>query len=213
MKRSIEKLRCEYGNTALLAQELKSDPILQFQHWLDDAINAEVMEPNGMILATVSSANRPSSRTVLLKGIDKRGFIFYTHYASRKGEHLRLHPYASVTFWWKEIYRQVNIEGRIKKISRKDSIEYFSQRPKGAQLAAQASVQSAPLASREELEEVYDRSKKKYQSRDIPCPKEWGGYHLEPERIEFWQGRKDRLHDRFLYVKDNGDWIITRLSP
>jgi pyridoxamine 5'-phosphate oxidase len=213
MKRSIEKIRYEYGNTPLLEKELKQDPMQQFQQWLNEAIDADVMEPNGMILATISSADRPSSRTVLLKGVDQRGLCFYTSYASRKGEHLRLHPYASATFWWKEIYRQVNVEGKVDVLTRKQSSSYFHKRPKGAQLAASASVQSAPLASRAELEEVFERLQKKYRGREVPCPKDWGGYCLTPERIEFWQGRKNRLHDRFLYVKTNGSWLMTRLSP
>ncbi len=213
MKRSIEKLRCEYGNEPLLEGELEIDPVVQFQKWLEDAIQAAVFEPNGMVLATVSSAGHPASRTVLLKKIDKRGLCFYTGSESRKGEHLRLHPYASVTFWWKEIYRQVNIEGAIVKIPRSEAIRYFHQRPKKAQVAALASNQSAPLASRDELEEAYNRLSKKYRGREVPCPSTWTGYRLEPERIEFWQGRASRLHDRFLYVKTDGAWLFTRLSP
>jgi pyridoxamine 5'-phosphate oxidase len=213
MKRSIEKLRLEYGNTPLLEQDLKKDPLKQFEGWLNEAIDAEVQEPNGMVLATISSAERPATRTVLLKGFDKRGMAFYTSYVSRKGEHLRLHPYAAATFWWKEIYRQVNFEGAVKKMSRKEALVYFHKRPRGAQLGALASIQSAPLASRAGLEEVFERLKRQYRGKEIPCPKEWGGYFLKPERIEFWQGRANRLHDRFLYVKANSDWIITRLSP
>ena len=213
MKRSIEKLRCEYGNTPLLEGELQRNPIDQFTQWLNEALQAHVMEPNGMTLATTTSAGRPASRTVLLKGIDAHGFCFYTDYTSRKGEHLRLHPHASLTFWWKEIYRQVNIEGVVKKLSRKASVDYFHQRPKGAQIEAQASHQSAPLASRAELEEVFNRLQKKYRGKPVPCPKEWGGYRLEPERVEFWQGRANRLHDRFLYVKTDSDWLLSRLSP
>jgi pyridoxamine 5'-phosphate oxidase len=213
MKRSIEKMRYEYGNIPLLEEALQEHPIKQFEVWFKEAIQAAVMEPNGMILATVSSAVRPSSRTVLLKNIDKEGLIFFTHYESRKAEHLRLHPYASATFWWKEIYRQIHFEGKVKKISRSASIKYFAKRPKGAQLAALASVQSAPLATRAGLSEIYERLKQQYRGKEVPCPKEWGGYLLEPERVEFWQGRKNRLHDRFLYAKGDGDWIITRLSP
>lgn len=213
MKRSIEKLRCEYGNDALLQDGLETDPIAQFQKWLDEAIQAVVFEPNGMVLATVSSAGHPTSRTVLLKKVEKRGLYFYTSSESRKGEHLHLHPYASVTFWWKEIYRQVSIEGGIVKIPRAEALRYFYQRPKKAQVAALASHQSAPLASRDELEEAYNRLGKKYRGREVPCPTTWTGYRLEPERIEFWQGRANRLHDRFLYVKTGKDWLLTRLSP
>lgn len=213
MKRSIEKIRFEYGNTPLLEEELKKDPMQQFEQWLNEAIESDVMEPNGMVIATISSADRPSTRTVLLKGLDKKGLKFYTSHVSRKAEHLRLHPYVSATFWWKEIYRQVNFEGKVKKLNRSESALYFQKRPRGAKLAALASTQSAPLASRAGLEEVFERLQKKYRGKEIPCPKDWGGYRLEPERVEFWQGRQNRLHDRFVFVKSNSDWIVTRLSP
>lgn len=213
MKRSIEKLRLEYGNTPLLEEALHPDPLHQFQSWFNDALEAEVMEPNGMILATVTSAGRPASRTVLLKKMDGEGFCFYSHYTSRKGEHLDLHPFGALTFWWKELFRQVNIEGTVQKTSRQDSADYFSKRPKGAQLAAHASNQSTPLASREQLEEVFERLQKKYRGKEVPLPKDWGGYRLMPERMEFWQGRQNRLHDRFVYVKAEGSWLLTRLSP
>jgi pyridoxamine 5'-phosphate oxidase len=211
--RSIEKLRLEYGNMPLFEEDLKPDPLQQFGQWLYEAIDAEVMEPNGFVLATVSSAGHPATRTVLLKRLEKRGLSFFTNYESRKGEHLRLHPHAAATFWWKEIFRQVNLEGRVIKLASEESAAYFAKRPRGAQLAALASIQSSPLASRAGLEEVFERLKKDYRGRKIPCPKEWGGYLFEPERVEFWQGRQNRLHDRFLYAKANEDWIVTRLSP
>jgi pyridoxamine 5'-phosphate oxidase len=213
MIRSIEKLRFEYGNTPLLEEDLRSDPVEQFLFWIKEALKAQVMEPNSMTLATVTSVGRPSTRTVLLKEITKGGFVFYTNYSSRKGEHLAGTPFASLTFWWKEIYRQVNIEGRVEKVSRRESLAYFKKRPRGAQLAAHASKQSAPLATRAEIESMFQLLKKKYQGKPIPCPTEWGGYRVLPERIEFWQGRQNRLHDRFLYVKANGEWMMTRLAP
>ena len=213
MKRSIEKLRYEYGNEPLLEDEFETNPMAQFQKWLEDAIQAAVFEPNGMILSTVSRAGHPASRTVLLKKVDKEALYFYTSSESRKGEHLHLHPYASVTFWWKEIYRQVNLEGSVGKLPRNEALRYFYKRPKKAQVAALASCQSAPLASRDELEEVYNRLCKKYKGQEVPCPSTWTGYRIEPERIEFWHGRANRLHDRFLYVKTGPDWLLTRLSP
>ncbi len=213
MKGSIEKLRLEYGNHPLCEKEMALDPLDHFLKWFKEAQQAEVIEPNGMVLATVSPLGRPSSRTVLLKGVDEQGLTFFTHYMSRKGEQIAHHPFVSVTFWWKEIFRQVSMEGRVKKISRKDSEAYFSKRPKGAQLGALISQQSAPLATRAELEVAFAQAKKKYRGQPIPCPKGWGGYRLMPERIEFWQGRQNRLHDRFLYVKTNREWILTRLSP
>lgn len=214
MKRSIEKLRYEYGNTPLLEEALALDPIIQFEAWLGEALHSNVLEPNGMTLSTVTPLGHPTSRIVLLKKVDRKGgFTFYTHYSSRKGEHLVDHPFGSLTFWWKEIFRQVTIEGKIAKTSRKDALAYFRKRPRGAQLAAVASQQSEPLATRAEIEETFEVLKKKYRGKEVPCPKEWGGYRLEADRIEFWQGRQNRLHDRFLYVKANDDWLITRLSP
>jgi len=213
MKRSIAKLRVEYGNTPLLEEDLLFDPLVQFEKWLEEAIHSQVVEPNGMTLATVSELSHPSTRTVLLKEIDQRGFVFFTDYRSRKSGHLKENPHASLTFWWKEIYRQVNIEGTVKKVSRKETLSYFQKRPKGAQLAANASLQSEPLATRLELEERYFQLSKAYQGKPVPCPKNWGGYRLVPERIEFWQGRKNRLHDRFLYVRVDKDWVLTRLYP
>jgi pyridoxamine 5'-phosphate oxidase len=213
MKRSIEKLRHEYGTALLLEGMLHVDPIEQFRQWFQEALCSHVFEPNGMVLSTVTSAGRPSARTVLLKQFDAKGFCFYTHAESRKGGHLRLHPYASLTFWWKEIFRQVTIEGEVIKMPRPAAIRYFHLRPKGAQIAALASHQSAPLASRAELEEAYTRLSKHYKGRQIPCPTDWGGYRLKPERIEFWQGRANRLHDRFLYIKTDSIWLLTRLAP
>lgn len=213
MKRSIAKLRLDYGNAPLLEKDLLSDPVEQFEKWLDEAIASEVMEPNGMVLATVSELGKPSTRTVLLKEVTQKGFVFFTDFMSRKSRHLETHPDASVTFWWKEIYRQVNIEGAVIKVSRKESIDYFKKRPRGAQIAACASSQSEPLATRIELEERYSQLTKAYRGKEVPCPKQWGGYRLIPERFEFWQGRQNRLHDRFLYVRAGPDWVLTRLYP
>lgn len=215
MKDSIHKLRLEYGNNSLLEDQVCADPHVQFRQWLEEALKAEVMEPNGMVLSTVSATGAPSSRTVLLKKLDS-GFVFFTNYGSRKAAQLEVDPCAALTFWWKEIYRQVNIEGKIEKVSRKESVEYFHSRPKGAQLAALASEQSAPLASRIELEEAFKSLKKKYLGKKVPCPKHWGGFRLIPDRFEFWQGNAHRLHDRFLYVKTDQKtqtWLLTRLAP
>lgn len=213
MKGSIEKLRVEYGNVPLLEETLLADPMQQFLLWFKEALKAKVMEPNGMTLATVTSAGHPTSRTVLLKEASPRGFTFFTQLTSRKGEHLKFHPVASLTFWWKEIYRQISVEGRVIQVSRREVVDYFAKRPRGAQLAAHTSSQSAPLASRQELDVTFRQLQKKYRGRKVPCPKDWGGYRLQPNRIEFWQGRRNRLHDRFVYVKANGEWVITRLSP
>ncbi len=210
MKHSIEKLRLEYGNRPLLAVE--SDPLQQFHLWLDDAIACDVMEPNGMSLATLDG-KQPTLRTVLLKQLDDKGFVFFTHYGSRKGQHLANQSKAALNFWWREIYRQVSVEGRVEKVTRKESVAYFSTRPKGAQLAAHASSQSKILQSRDLLEKEFAKLKKMHVGKSIPCPSSWGGYRLIPERIEFWQGRKNRLHDRFVYVKTSGKWSHNRLAP
>ncbi|MCH9625286.1 MAG: Pyridoxine/pyridoxamine 5'-phosphate oxidase [Chlamydiales bacterium] len=213
MNQSIEKLRLEYGNTPLLNKELELEPLVLFKRWLAEAVRADVIEPNGMTFSTVTSAGHPSSRTVLLKGVSENGFCFYTNKASRKAEHVRLHPFGSLTFWWREIFRQVNVEGAVQEMPRAHCEAYFYKRPKGAQVAALASYQSAPLACREELDEVYQRLLQKYRGKRIPFPKDWGGYCVVPERIEFWQGRKNRLHDRFLFVKTDGEWLRSRLAP
>lgn len=213
MRRSIEKLRVEYGNDELLEGTLHPNPIDQFLIWFEKAIEAQLFEPNGMTLATVSTSGRPSSRTVLLKKVDREGFVFFTDYQSRKAQQLAQIPFAALNFWWREIFRQVCIEGVIEKISRQEVRKYFEKRPRGAQIAVHASVQSSPLASRMEIEEAFDRLTKKYRGKRIPCPVHWGGYRLIPERFEFWQGRANRLHDRFVYIKAEGDWIFTRLSP
>lgn len=211
MKQSIEKLRHEYGNLPLEGVDV--DPFVQFSSWLHEAIQCKVMEPNGMVLSTVSRLGHCSSRTVLLKGVDEKGFLFFTHYTSRKGQQIEEEKSVGVTFWWKEIFRQVNIEGKAKRVSREISRAYFAKRPRGAQIAAHVSAQSSPLADRQELTELFQAVKKRYAYKPIPCPTSWGGYRIIPHRFEFWQGRKNRLHDRFLYVKTDGLWIQTRLFP
>lgn len=212
MKESISKLRVEYSTTNLRETSLKSNPLDEFSLWLKEAVKSKCFEPNGMNLSTVSELGRPTSRVVLLKQLDQ-GFVFFTNYESRKSKQLKINPFASLTFWWKEIYRQVTVEGSVFKISRKESAAYFSTRPRGAQIAAIASSQSSPLTSREELEEIFLRIKKKYRGKKIPCPKNWGGFRLIPERMEFWQGHQNRLHDRFLYVKIDKEWFLSRLFP
>lgn len=212
-KTSIEKLRLEYGNTPLNEADLDLDPLKQFARWLDEAVAAKVVEPNAMVLATVSPHGRPATRTVLLKDLDAKGFVFYTSSASRKGQHLKDRSEAAATFWWRDIYRQVNLEGRVEKLPRKMAIEYFQKRPRGAQIAALISSQSEPLAARAELEEAYARKEADLKGKPVPCPLKWCGYRLIPDRIEFWQGRRNRLHDRFVYVRPNGTWILSRLAP
>ncbi len=213
MKPSIEKLRIEYGNHSLLDEDLDENPYRLFEKWLIQAIRAQVFEPNGMVLSTLGLCTGPSARTVLLKQFDERGFIFYTNRYSRKGEQLAEDPRAALTFWWREIYRQVTVEGTVSFLSKKETESYFAKRPRGSQLAAHASLQSQPLTSRTELEERFRALKKQYQGKKIPCPENWSGYCLIPHRFEFWQGRKDRLHDRVLFVYAGEEWLMSRLFP
>ena len=210
MKQSIEKMRIEYAEHPL--EGVDDDPFVQFKMWLQDAVACNVFEPNGMMLATTLDGH-PSSRMVLLKQIDKKGFLFFTDYQSRKGLQIEKNSHVSLTFWWKEIYRQVNIEGDVEKVSREISSAYFAKRPKGAQIAATISSQSETVESREELEQRFKQVQNAYRGKKLACPKNWGGYRVIPSRFEFWQGRKNRLHDRFYYVKNPPLWNSFRLSP
>jgi pyridoxamine 5'-phosphate oxidase len=213
MKQSIEKLRQEYCNRALEEDMLSKDPFIQFTRWLNVAIKSKELDPNSMTLSTVSPLGHPSSRNVLLKKVDEKGLVFFTNYDSRKAEQIKANPHAALAFLWKITSRQILVEGKLKKVTRKEVEEYFKSRPRGAQIAAHASKQSAPLASRLELESAFREIQQRYRGKKIPCPPTWGGYRLIPHRFEFWQGRKDRMHDRFLYVLVNNQWIISRLSP
>jgi pyridoxamine 5'-phosphate oxidase len=192
---------------------LLSDPVAQFERWLADAQAAGLVEPTAMALATVAADGRPSLRMVLFKGLHEGGFCFYTNYESRKGRELAARPYAAATFWWDRLERQVRIEGRVEKLPRELSERYFHSRPRGSQLSAYTSRQSAELATRAALEARVAENAKRFEGRDIPLPESWGGYRLVPEAIEFWQGRPDRLHDRLLYRRDAGGWRRVRLEP
>jgi pyridoxamine 5'-phosphate oxidase len=210
----LAALRQDYSQRGLRRAELSSDPIEQFQRWLHEAHEAEVLEPNGMILATVDPDGQPWTRTVLLKVCDSRGFSFFTNYAGTKGQHLAAEPRASLTFWWGPLERQVNITGRVEKTSREESHAYFSSRPLASRLGAWASQQSSVLPNREELERKFEEVRERYPDEDVPCPEHWGGYRLVPHTIEFWQGRRSRLHDRLRYTHaDDGSWQIERLAP
>ncbi|NGX58547.1 MAG: Pyridoxine/pyridoxamine 5'-phosphate oxidase [Chlamydiae bacterium] len=205
--------RREYPNEYLHRSSLKEDPFEQFQLWFDDATKTCQHEPNAMTLATATKDGRPSSRTVLLKELDDRGFVFYTNYRSRKAQEIAENPLGSLTFVWLEFPRQVLVEGEIKKVTREESQAYFSTRPRKSQIAALASEQGVVLGSQEDLQKEFEQAEKKYESREIPLPEDWGGYRLCPMAIEFWQGRRDRLHDRFLYRREGDVWVIERLSP
>ncbi len=209
----LENLRYNYYSQELQLRDLLSNPLEQFLVWMKEAVTAQIPEPNAMILATCTKNAIPSSRTVLLKQVDEQGFIFFTNYESRKAKEIEENPYASATFLWKELERQVIIQGTVKKSSRTISVNYFAKRPRTSQLGTAASHQGTVIPSRAVLEEEYERLDKLYEGQEVPCPDVWGGFIIKPNYYEFWQGRPSRLHDRFRYQLVNGKWIIDRLSP
>jgi len=208
---SISNLRTDYGRGELSEQSAAHDPIEQFSRWFDEARAAGVRDVNAMSLATASPDARPSTRIVLLKEFDASGFVFYTNYESRKGRELRDNPLACALFFWVELERQVRIEGSVARVPEEESDRYFSQRPLEARLGAWASPQSEPIGGRAELEARMDQARARFP--DPPRPPNWGGYRIAPARIEFWQGRASRLHDRLLYVREPGGWRRSRLAP
>jgi pyridoxamine 5'-phosphate oxidase len=211
---SISNLRTEYRGGQLSEQTASHDAIEQFARWFDEAQAAPVRDVNAMSLATTSRDGRPCTRIVLLKGFDACGFVFYTNYLSRKGRELQDNPLACALFFWGELERQVRIEGTVSRVSAEESDRYFAQRPLDAQLGAWASPQSEPIAGRAELEERLNGVRSRFsQQAAPPRPPHWGGYRIEPARIEFWQGGAARLHDRLLYVRESGGWRQSRLAP
>jgi len=213
MDMSLANLRKDYTLYDLSETVVDADPLKQFQVWFNDALAANVVEPNAMILATATQDGRPSARTVLLKGLDERGFVFYTNYESRKGQELAENPWAAVVFLWKEIQRQVRIEGQIEKCTAEESDVYFHSRPFGSQLGACVSHQSQVISSRKGLESRIEELRSEHANGAVARPLYWGGYRLKPIAIEFWQGRPNRLHDRLRYRCEDGEWVIERLAP
>lgn len=207
------QLRKEYASGSLHRSQLSDSPFMQFHAWLREAVSHDVIEPNAMSLATVSPEGHPSVRTVLMKSIDDHSLTFYTNYKSRKANELTATPHAAVCFYWRELERQVQIEGSIEKTSREESATYFARRPRRSQLGAWASHQDAPLSSREELEKAFANYEDKFRDQPVPLPDFWGGFRLIPNKFEFWQGRLNRIHDRFVYVLVDNQWTIQRLSP
>ena len=210
---SIEKLRQEYTLAGLLEDSVHPDPVRQFGIWLAQAIAADLPEPNAMTLATVSADGQPSARMLLLKGFDKRGFVFYTNYNSAKGRHLEANGGAALVFHWSQLERQVRIEGTARRVSIKESASYFTTRPRGSQIAAHASSQSEVIPDRLAIEGRWLEMKTRFKGREVPLPPDWGGYRVKPNSIEFWQGRTDRLHDRLRYLRGAKGWKMERLSP
>ncbi|OLP15690.1 pyridoxamine 5'-phosphate oxidase [Leptolyngbya sp. 'hensonii'] len=214
MTLSIADLRKDYKLEALTETEVDPDPIRQFQLWFDQAIAAQLPEPNAMTLATASRDGVPSARIVLLKGVDDRGFTFFTNYESHKGQELRDNPQAALVFLWHELERQVRIAGPVEQVSEAESDEYFQIRPLSSQLGAWVSPQSRVIPDRDFLEQGLQRVEAEYQGRMIPRPPHWGGYRVCPVAIEFWQGRPSRLHDRLCYrFRGDRTWTLERLSP
>lgn len=203
----------EKGKNFLCKDSVDSNPLEQLKNWLEDAVMQEVQEPYAMVLATISSQLRPNSRTVLLKEMTQEGLTFFTNYRSRKGLDLEEHPFAAVTFFWKELARQVCVEGIVTRLEGSQSEQYFKKRPRGSQVAAWASKQSKVVESREELERCYARAESSFFGKEIPLPEYWGGYLLVPQRIEFWQEREWRLHDRLEYSWEDAEWKVRRLFP
>jgi pyridoxamine 5'-phosphate oxidase len=205
--------RKEYTNAGLDKADVHHDPVVQFHAWFQNAIDAGLHEPNAMILATAATDGKPSARTVLLKGYDERGFVFYTNYEGRKAGELETNPECALLFYWGELERQVRVEGTVSRISEQESDEYFASRPRGSRLGTWASEQSLPVEDRSVLEERVRELETEYEGREIPRPPFWGGYRVEPEEMEFWQGRESRLHDRLVYRREDGAWRIERLQP
>jgi pyridoxamine 5'-phosphate oxidase len=213
MNTQLADLRNEYSQSELNEDSVDKNPISQFDIWFSQALKSEILEPNAMILATVNSEGQPSQRTVLLKAFDKKGFVFYTNYTSRKAKEIETNPNVSLLFPWYGLERQVIIQGTTEKVSQTESLKYFLSRPVGSQLGAWVSHQSSVITSRSILEMKLREMKDKFKDGKIPLPDFWGGYRVIPHSFEFWQGRPNRLHDRIHYDLDGRDWMISRLAP
>lgn len=211
---SIADRRREYTLESLTEHDVDRDPFRQFDRWFQQACQAELLDPTAMSLATAPPGGAPSVRIVLMKGVDDRGFVFFTDYRSQKGRELDANPKAALCFWWDALQRQVRVTGTASRIPAAESAEYFRTRPHGSKVGAWASVQSHPIPSRDALEAEVSRYFEQYpEGSDVPLPHHWGGYRIRPDVFEFWQGRLSRLHDRIVYVRDGAAWRIERLSP
>ena len=212
-KRSIAEMRRDYSLAGLRRADLAANPIAQINQWFEQALKFGIREPNAMTLATADRRGRPSARIVLLKGVSEKGFTFFTNYQGRKGHELAANPHASLVLFWPELERQICIAGSVTKVSRAESKTYFESRPRGSRLSAWVSSQSEAVADRSVLERKLAVLEAKYPGEQVPLPPYWGGFRLAPVRVEFWQGRPNRLHDRFQYLKVRRGWRLERLSP
>ena len=210
---SVADMRREYLKTALTEADAPADPLALFERWFADAARAEVRDANAMTLASADPSGAPSARIVLLKGVDERGFVFYTDYRSRKARELEANPHAALLFYWPELERQVRVTGPVSRVSRSETDAYFSTRPRGSQIGAWASEQSSAIARRSTLDDAVAEVERRFAGADVPAPGHWGGYRVTPESVEFWQGRENRLHDRLRYVRDGEGWQLERLAP
>ena len=211
---NLQSLRTDYKAASLSESDIFENPFMQFDKWFSDALNAKVLEPNAMCLATATETGLPTARIVLLKEFDEKGFVFYTNYDSEKGKTLLQNPVAAVVFFWGDLERQIRIEGVVEKVNETESDAYFKVRPKGSQFGAIISQQSTVIPDRGYLEEKLEKLEKKYADKEVERPKNWGGYRVIPNKIEFWQGRRNRLHDRLVYLhQKDGLWKIVRLAP
>ncbi len=209
----IADIRKEYKLKSLLEMDVDADPIRQFKQWWNETLLSNIEEPNAMTLATANKQGKPSARIVLLKGLSNDGFVFFTNYLSRKADELKENSQTALLFFWKELERQIRIEGTVSKISEEESTEYFLSRPTLSKIGAWSSPQSTVIANRDELEKKVTKYKQQFSNGEIPRPPHWGGYVVKPTVIEFWQGRPNRLHDRLQYTLSNEKWIIERLAP
>jgi pyridoxamine 5'-phosphate oxidase len=209
----LQAMRREYKRDSLSEESMDKSPFVQFEKWFQEAINSEVIEPNTMILATSNAVNMPNIRAVLLKIFDERGFVFFTNYHSKKAQEIEQNPQVAAEFLWLDLERQVRILGRCEKISHAESLSYFMKRSRGSQLGAWVSNQSSVITSKKLFLLQLEKIKEKFSNKEVPLPDFWGGYRIIPQKIEFWQGRESRLHDRILYTKIDESWEISRLAP
>jgi pyridoxamine 5'-phosphate oxidase len=213
LSESLRRLRREHADVGIDIADLHEDPLVQFNLWMQQAIDEDLPLPNAMTIATVDKRGRPSARVTLLKGVDDGGFVFFSNYESRKGREMIGNPHVALVFYWPQLGRQVRVEGMVARTSESESFDYFQTRSRGSQIGAWASPQSSVIADRQELEAMVSEIERRFPGEDVPLPPHWGGFRLTPERIEFWNGRPNRLHDRIVYYRDDGSWKRARLAP